>query len=422
MPSIEQQAKQSKLEKIIYLFISASPGGFKIYVLLFIGFLSSKVQGDLANDLSIVGFLTMITAIGAGTQLLHLIPKKIDTSESDAKKVLKSALNKLLPYIFSICLFFYLIDHLILKSLSSDIQTASLLFVSSLYWIFRHYFLARETPMKLLEMEVLVWTTTTIGFIALYAADHLTTDNALITISASYFISYAAPLFTTMRTKQTQKIFIIQDSASIGLSNLISGGVINLAPSICYNLGNPALAGTMGLMVNISSITLTLIRSQLYKKSPEISLSIAKKSPDTISLCKNTQTSINKTIFISALVLQPVNIIASHYSQDSSNLYSTLGYSLLVTALICTPQLSAINSTVANFIGKSSAMLLANCTHAALVIATTSFFYIIFNEPSITFISFLASSSILFLGRNKVINLVTSKELHRITNSKSDHN
>lgn len=45
-----------------------------------------------------------------------------------------------------------------------------------------------------------------------------------------------------------------------------------------------------------------------------------------------------------------------------------------------------------------------------------------FNEPSITFISFLASSSILFLGRNKVINLVTSKELHRITNSKSDHN
>ena len=54
----------------------ASPGGFKIYVLLFIGFLSSKVQGDLANDLSIVGFLTMITAIGAGTQLLHLIPKK----------------------------------------------------------------------------------------------------------------------------------------------------------------------------------------------------------------------------------------------------------------------------------------------------------------------------------------------------------
>ena len=76
MPSIEQQAKQSKLEKIIYLFISASPGGFKIYVLLFIGFLSSKVQGDLANDLSIVGFLTMITAIGAGTQLLHLIPKK----------------------------------------------------------------------------------------------------------------------------------------------------------------------------------------------------------------------------------------------------------------------------------------------------------------------------------------------------------
>lgn len=413
MPSIGSK-KQKNLENLIYLFISASPGGFKIYVLLFLGLLSSNIQGALANDLSIVGFLTMITAIGAGTQLLHIIPKKNNTSDSEARTVLKSALIKLLPYISIICITFYLTDLLILKSLSSSTEAAVLLFISSIYWIFRHYYLAREATKQLLIMEAWTWSITTTGFVALHILGKLTTQSALITISASYFISFAAPLITTILHRETQNVSIICNSASIGLSNLVSGGVINLAPSICYNLGNTALAGTIGLMINISSVTLTLIRAQLYKKSPEISLAISNKDPNTIALCRNTQLAITKTICISSLALQPINVLTAHYTQHSGSLSSTLGYSLLITTLICLPQLSAINSIVANFIGKSSSMLLANSGHALLAISTTYTFHLTFNNPSITFISFLVSSSLLFIGRNKIIDLITSKELRNI--------
>lgn len=415
MPPLEKQNKIN-FDKIIYLFIAASPGGFKIFILLILGILSSNIQGVIANDLSIVGFLTMITAIGAGTQLLHVIPKKISSSDSEARTVLKSALIKLLPYIFFICITFYLIDSQILKSSSSDFETAILLFSSSIYWIFRHYYLAREATNKLILMEAWTWLSTTILFITLYNLGNLTAENALISISISYTISFSTSLTKVMLHKENNKISIIRDSASIGLSNLISGGIINLVPSICYNLGNAALAGTMGLMINISSVTLTLIRAQLYKKSPQISSAISEKNPNIITICKNTQLTITKLILASSLALQPINVISSYYTQHNTSLISTFGYSILITALIGVPQLSAINSIVANFIGKSRGMLIANTAHATLSISITYILHIVFNNASITFIAFLISSSLLFVGRNIVINRMTFDELNKTIN------
>ncbi|MGP5276130.1 hypothetical protein [Pseudomonas helleri] len=415
MPPLEKQNKIN-FDKIIYLFIAASPGGFKIFILLILGILPSNIQGVIANDLSIVGFLTMITAIGAGTQLLHVIPKKISSSDSEARTVLKSALIKLLPYIFFICITFYLIDSQILKSSSSDFETAILLFSSSIYWIFRHYYLAREATNKLILMEAWTWLSTTILFITLYNLGNLTAENALISISISYTISFSTSLTKVMLHKENNKISIIRDSASIGLSNLISGGIINLVPSICYNLGNAALAGTMGLMINISSVTLTLIRAQLYKKSPQISSAISEKNPNIITICKNTQLTITKLILASSLALQPINVISSYYTQHNTSLISTFGYSILITALIGVPQLSAINSIVANFIGKSRGMLIANTAHATLSISITYIFHIVFNNASITFIAFLISSSLLFVGRNIVINRMTFDELNKTIN------
>jgi len=55
----------------------------------------------------------MLTAIGAGTQILHLIPKE-EKSLHRAKQIFKGLLVRLMPYILMLCVVFYLAVGLVL--------------------------------------------------------------------------------------------------------------------------------------------------------------------------------------------------------------------------------------------------------------------------------------------------------------------
>lgn len=406
-------------EKATYLFISASPGAFKIFTLLILGVFSNSIQGEVANDLAIINFMTMLTAIGAGTHLLHIIPKRDGASEYEANATLKPSLIKLIPLTLTFCVVLFFIDKEAYKILSSPLEASLLLFTSSLYWIFRHYHLARENTRQLVIIEIWLWSFTSLAIIILIAFHALSTKNFLISLSLAYTASFIKELTRAVLHPTTRKIKITRAAISIGLSNLVSGGLINLAPSICYNLGNSSITGTIGLLINTTSITLTIIRAQLYKASPRISESILKKREETPKLCQDTQSRITKTIIITSLALQPINVILTIKTQSTHDTPTIFLYSALITLLICTPQFCAVNSVVANFIGRTNSLLLANLAHATLTLASTYTIYRLTNDGTIRFMAFLSISSILFIMRNLFINYNILRKIKYLTSQTS---
>lgn len=412
-------SKKNKLEegaeKATYLFVSASPGAFKIFTLLILGAISNSIQSEVANDLAIINFMTMLTAIGAGTHLLHITPKRDGASEYEAYATLKPSLIKLIPLTLIVCIVLFLINKEAYKILSSASEASILLFTSSLYWIFRHYHLARENKRQLVIMEIWLWLCTSLAIILLTTFHALSTKTFLISLSLAYTASFIKQLTRVALHPTTHKIKITRAALSIGLSNLVSGGLINLAPSICYNLGNSSITGMVGLIINTTSITLTIIRAQLYRASPKISESILKNKEDTQRTCQDTQSRITKSIIITSLALQPINVILAIKTQNMHDAPSILIYSILITLLICTPQLCAVNSVVANFIGRTNSLLLANLVHATFTLASTYAIYRSTNDGSITFTAFLSISSTLFIMRNIFINHDILRKTKKLT-------
>jgi len=410
--SFPPNLKSINIEKLAYLFIAASPGGLKIFTLAIIGFFATgHIQGEVANDLSITAFLLMLTAIGAGTQILHLIPKDKDSSEKSAE-ILKSLLAKLIPYILLISTILYLFNKFFITTLNKPLEASLLLFTSSIYWIFRHYYLARSALKNLIVLEAITWAGTALTAITLSVLDKLTPSYILFYLSATYFISIITPLVSLIKYHSNRETKIIADATSIGLSNLASGGIINLAPSICFHVSGPALAGAVGLITNICSIALTIIRAYLLKKIPEISNTISlnlKKEFDVIF--NKTCTTTTKITLISFIAIQPIAIGATYATQAELGLSAIIIYSALIAAFICTPQLCATESVIINFFEKSKTMLLVNLAHATLTITITLALYTYLGKSPEIFITFLATSIALYILRNYITRNIVIREI-----------
>ena len=404
--------KSINIEKLVYLFIAASPGGLKIFTLAIVGFFATgQIQGEVANDLSITAFLLMLTAIGAGTQILHLIPKDSDSSEKSAE-IFKSLLAKLIPYILSISTTLYLLNKFLLKTLNTPLEASLLLFTSSIYWIFRHYYLARSDLNNLIALEAITWIGTALTTITLSAFGKLTPSYILFYLSVTYLISVTAPLASLIKYRNNRETKIIADATSIGLSNLASGGIINLAPSICFHVSGPALAGAVGLITNICSIALTIIRAYLLKKIPEISNTISLKLKEEFDLTFNkTCTTTTKITLISFIAIQPIAIGATYATQPELGLSAIILYSSLIAAFICTPQLCATESVIINFFEKSKTMLLINLAHAISTIVITLALYAYLGKSPEIFITFLATSIALYILRNYITRNIVIREI-----------
>lgn len=400
------------VEKFKYLFISASPGGLKIFILAaIVGISSKKIQSEVANDLSIVAFLTMLTAIGAGTQILHLVPKGID-EKNKAAEVFKSYLIQLVPCILIICAALYLFDFFVFEVLAKPVEAVLLLLFSSIYWLFRHYYLARFALNHLLIMEFVVWMVTGLGIALLSYLESVTVSSVLLIAGLSYFLSLILPFCLLMRYRSFREKSIVPVAASIGLSNLVSGGVINLAPSICFHVGNPLLAGVVGLITNISSVALTIIRAFLLKQIPRISEKISGlERQGFFDLFKKSKSKIKSIVWVNFFLVQPLAIYVTWKVQPAIKASEIAIYTLLITTFICIPQFSAIESVVINFLGRSRVILFANLTHALIVICVTSMGYFYWGKSPYVFFTFLTSAAILYVFRNLIINSVVQSEI-----------
>lgn len=405
---VKARVKMLSVEKISYLAIAASPGAFKICVLAAVGVLSDRVgvQGEIANDLAIISFVSMLTAIGAGLRLLHLIPKEKDSREQSAK-LLKGAIIKLCPFIVLTCVAIYFSSTFGFDILNNGKESAVLLFAVSIYWLFRHFFLARANKTKLIALELLLWSVTVAGFAVIYLQESFSSPNVTLIIAGAYLISIFPELISLSKVSANYDFDILKDSLLLGLSNLVSGGLVSLAPSIAYHTGGPALAGIIALISNILSITLTAIRAYLLKSTPLISDVLATKNGFK-EVKRKVQRGINIIMLVCSLALLPLAVLTVIKVQAGADVLTVAIYSLSITAFICIPQFAAVSSLAMAFIGSSGLMLGINIIQSALVFMCTSiaFYYM---EPHVVFPVFLCSFALFNLFRNYIVTLAVLK-------------
>lgn len=400
-----------KLKKLAYLLISASPGGFKIFVLAVIGLISNgQIQGEIANDLAIISFLSLLTAIGAGIQILHLIPKK----ESEAKiaaEIFKGILLKLNALILPACGLLLVYNTYFSSILNEGFGSVILLFLTSLYWLFRHFFLSRQNLAQLFLMEAISWGVSILGFSYLYITSAPLAQNIIYVLVLSYIASITLPTLTLAKHKANFKYKIFKDAITVGLSNLSSGGIINLAPSICFHIGSAPSAGAIGLIINISSTAITVIRAHLNRTIPEISAAILNREPTEFHILRKfAQNKINKIALLSFFIMQPFMIFIVNESQPNLPLAETLALSILTTAFVYAPQFSAVDSIVINFFGRAGSMLAINIAHATIVGLLTLAFYIASQLSTYSIYIFLSTSITLYILRNLIVKKIVSSE------------
>lgn len=388
-------------KRSIYYFTAASPGGFRITLLLLSGIQSKSTQAEVSNDTAIIAFLSMLTAIGAGNQILH-IASSYKNSPRQLKAITSGLLRILLPYILTITAISYFIDNYF-RLFSSSFEGCLLLFCTSIYWISRHIYLSTSSYSRLFIFESSIWAISGFTLFILYYTDTLNTKNILLSVSIIYLLA-STPILSTLFCHPSEGIpRITSDAISIGLSNLVSGGVSNLLPSLSFHSGNPELSAAIALTVSITSIPLTFIRAKILKALPEISIKL--KSGDfTNSSTLEKQTAINKfllTCLIGLIFPLVIYLIYTHPTIPAVNLIFYTGLTLTFVAI---PQLVSIESAVLNFLGASNSLLAYNVWHAFASITITTISYLILHNERNLLPTFLIISSTLYLIRNIAIN------------------
>jgi len=221
-------------------------------------------------------------------------------------------------------------------------------------------------------MEAIFWAVNISGLILVKCFDKFALTNILFVIAVGYFASFSLTIMMLIKVRACYESNIIHDSFFVGLSNLVSGGVMSLAPSICFHLAGPLLAGAIGLMINIASVVLTILRAYLLKKIPELSSAIDGASQIRFGvLRREVQLKVNSMLFVSFLVVQFVMVPLIAYLQPELDFSKVLFFSFAVTAFVCVPQLSAVDSVVINFFGRSRRMLTVNSLQLMVTILVT---------------------------------------------------
>lgn len=389
---------------LAHLIISASPGGYKIFLLAAVGYLgSSTTQGEIANELAIISFLSLLTSIGTGILLIHIVPKS-PCEAAHANAIFKGILIKSIPHILLVCLTLVVINHTAVKINSIPSLAAALLFTTSIYWLLRHLQIARKNTDQAIRTEASIWILTITGLTISSNYYETTTESTIIVVVFSYLIAIAGPIIKILQAKTDFNTRFYKESILISFSNLSSGGLMFLAPSIAFHFGSAATAGLVGIMTNSLAISLAGIRAYLNKVIPNISNLISQKKHDSSkNLSTISQKKVNKFLALSGIAALPFLYLISSHTQPTTSTTEIAILSILVTAFCLTPQLSAIDSIIANYYSKSGQVLVINTLHAAAVIITTIAYELTNPATNKTTEIFLLSSTALYIVRNIAI-------------------
>ena len=389
------------ISKIILLTVTGLPGLFKLLSLFYIKYkYGNEVLGIYTNDISIVLTVSLFTGIGWSALLLKLIPSKnlYRSIQVLFTLVIYSTITVLLtmPLLYLAYYYGYIFD---------TIGVSTLVLTTSLYYLIRHYFLARREYNLLLVMEISILV---LFFLLLWLWGDK--DNLLYITSLSFVFGlvYTFFLFSKLsKSMYSLKIAVSKNNIYQGFlfsfNNLISGGVITILPVVFMQFGGVVYAGYMGILLNVANAMMLIPKAIANFKIVSLQHAIKKKKE------KNELYIYRKYMFMSNLLGFLLSLLTAYILIQYDLTYTSLINIYSVTLfLLASLFISSQNIVESNYLFLKDMQqygIMANIFYAGSFIAMYLLFDILkIHNLSILIFGLFILSGFRFLYLLKIVN------------------
>lgn len=329
--------------KLLVIINTGLPGFFKLLSLLSIGyFYNEEVLGFYVNDIAFAFTLSLLTGIGWGALLLKITPSL--NSYRSLQYLLLLSMYSLLTF-FIVLPFLYLAYKL--EYLLNFESTIFLLFTLSIYFVVRHYLLAKREYFKLFFLELSVLFIFYILFFVFPKAENLISITAISFIMPTILLLFYGYLLFNKGYRISapfNKREIVQ-GLQFSLNNFISGGVTTILPIFFMNMGGAVYAAFVGVLTNVINALLLLPRSMANYKIVSLSHSI-KNNTEKLELLYFRDRMLKVNLFSMLVSLFVVLLLIV-----TNKSYLNLEYVLVISSLLIVTQfVNSQNVVEGNFL------------------------------------------------------------------------
>ncbi|MBZ5486466.1 hypothetical protein HW452_02900 [Halomonas aquamarina] len=350
-------------EKLLPFVTAATPGGFRIFVLMLAGFFLAKDEAIFfSTEYTLAAFFVMVSGIGFSTIIIKRMPE-----DNSLALFVRFAYSSLLAG-GSIALVLLLIASFLVP-VTNSLPIFSLILTTSLYQVFRSYLVFNKSFWKLFVNDVLV----AVFFVFMFLVFFLYNENiqgkhVLNLLSASYLMAFAFMIaFIKSKekvvTKTKRKALISKEdtisSLIVGFSNATSSGVGFILPSLFVALGGSEIAIVASFAAAVFSSMSALPRGLINNKASALSTMVKDKEYSR-KLVLNLKIKIRKLLFFLVPLLS-IFIFSYFYLGELINDYWLVFFFILIFAFnVATGQLGVIESFLINFCGYENLSFIIN--------------------------------------------------------------
>lgn len=394
----------SFFEKKLPILTAATPGAFRIFVIVFTSFfVASESTAFFSTEYTLTAFFVMIGGVGFSTILVKSMAER-----NDFKIFLSYALASLLVGGLVSVLLLYLISYVVPVPDFSAVLV--LVLATSVYQVFRSYLIFNKSFWGLLLNDILVgffYLCIVVSWYLLYG--ELSVFKAFVFLAFSYFFSLLIVSFVSFKhlnkgKEKFHKFSLVskkntESSLVIGFSNAASGGVSFILPSFFIVLGGEEIAIVASLAALVFSAIAAIPRGIINNATAALSKMVLNCHFDPL-LVSELRKKIKVIIVFLFPVLSLLMLMYIVFFAEVSALFAAALFIVFLGFYVATAQFGVVESVLINLCGYEKLALFFN---ASVFIGIWLAFIVASSTPSINSYQSLVYIIPIILG---VINII----------------
>lgn len=258
--------------------MTAFAGTSRILIIAWTHFIyGADAANAISNDLGIAAFVVMFSGVAIGAQMLHMIP---GMKPAEALFRLNGVVRAWLFTIVLVCLVLCLTSLLKPTLFTAGYAICIWVLSQSIYWIFRGFWLANNKYHNVLFVDA----SACVVLIAIGIMHMVDYRSSASTAISCYYICILITILICYWNlnkglpREFEAIRVNRFWYS-GLSNLVSGGLAALVPTLCYQTGAQALAAFVSLSTSLYALVAMSVRVRINESLPFIANQIRLEAP-----------------------------------------------------------------------------------------------------------------------------------------------
>ncbi|HIF9403360.1 TPA: hypothetical protein ACX6RY_003363 [Photobacterium damselae] len=358
------------LKNKLYAILSAvMPGGYRLIAIYMLNVLLLAAENSLVvSQFVLVTGLCMFSSLGLSTSYI----KQAGGGElhTHTNSVYMTHVASLL--LISLCVALTSVMFQLVPIESAAVFTFAL-FAIGAYQLERHYYLAKNQLDKLFQLDCLLVVITAISF-AIWS-----NSNGLLLIAGANGV--AVLISTLLSRRYTIKNVQWYDpqtlimGVKLGYSNLVSGGVMYILPTLMLTVANDRLVSMLSMVVAISGAVLVLPRAVFNTKIQKIASDARDGQVDNSFYAKtNKQIGLICILSLPAILLLSLIYLYINGYHIMNEAPLMLGVITIMLLVLIVGQLSLVDSMLVIFLNKENAALKYNTiTFVAMMLCYVGF-------------------------------------------------